>query len=150
MSTPLNIRSVVVCDEVRREDNGKALIIGAYVGDIVLPKFPTRLPLAFYFIGTGTAPGRGSVELRIQYLRSKEPMGLASAKAEFQRAPIGTSMVLVLPGIPFEFDQPTELLISVLEGDQWREVERKKVILAVPSATSSSESRPPSAQSPPA
>jgi hypothetical protein len=130
MNAPLEIRSVVVCDDVRRESNGKALIIGAYVGDIVLPSVPLTLSLAFYFLGKGIEPGNGTVELRIEHTRSKEPMGLATARAVVHNVPAGTSTALVLPGIPFEFDQPTELLISVLEDGQWREIDRKKVLLS--------------------
>lgn len=34
----------IICDDVRREDNGKLLILGMYLGTIVVPGLPTALP----------------------------------------------------------------------------------------------------------
>lgn len=41
---------LIVCDEVRREDNGKLLVIGMYLGSILAPHVPFRMPkLSFFF-----------------------------------------------------------------------------------------------------
>ncbi len=41
---------LIVCDEVRREDNGKLLVIGMYLGSILVPQVPFRMPkLSFFF-----------------------------------------------------------------------------------------------------
>lgn len=34
----------IICDDVRREDNGKLIILGMYVGIIVVQSFPVILP----------------------------------------------------------------------------------------------------------
>jgi hypothetical protein len=34
----------IICDDVRREDNGKLMILGMYVGTIVVPQLPTIMP----------------------------------------------------------------------------------------------------------
>ena len=40
---------LILCDEIRREDNGKLLVIGMYLGAILVPRFPFRMPsLAFF------------------------------------------------------------------------------------------------------
>jgi hypothetical protein len=139
MNGPFDMRAVVVCDDIRREQNGKALIIGVYGGDIVLPDLPATLTLAFYFVGKGRAPGHGTVEIRIQYLRGKDPMGMATATADVQSVPVGMNMALALPGIPFDFDRPTELIISVLVDGEWCEIDRKQVLVAQRPPASASE-----------
>jgi hypothetical protein len=131
MTLPVDIRSVVVCDDVRREDNGKALLIGVYVGAILLPKFPAPMRLAFYFLGIGKEPRSGSLDFRIQHTLSNGESPAIVAKAEIseaEAAEVGRAHALVFAGVPFNFDQQTELVISVKENGDWREVERKQVI----------------------
>jgi hypothetical protein len=43
MANKLHIRSVIICDDVRREDNGKEILIGVYNGVILVPRFPSVL-----------------------------------------------------------------------------------------------------------
>ena len=43
-ATEYRIRSVVVCDDVRQEESGKQIIIGAYNRAIIFPSFPATLP----------------------------------------------------------------------------------------------------------
>lgn len=39
----------IICDDVRREDNGKLIVLGMYLDVIVVPSFPTVLPLFTIF-----------------------------------------------------------------------------------------------------
>jgi hypothetical protein len=41
----MNVQFGFVCDDVRREDNGKLIFIGAYGSDIVVPELPAVLIL---------------------------------------------------------------------------------------------------------
>ncbi|HKZ00641.1 MAG TPA: hypothetical protein VJ180_00280, partial [Pyrinomonadaceae bacterium] len=41
----MEVKFGFVCDEVRREDNGKLIFIGAYSSDIVVPELPAVLIL---------------------------------------------------------------------------------------------------------
>lgn len=34
------VRSVIFCDDVRREDNGKLILVGVYTGFLGIPSFP--------------------------------------------------------------------------------------------------------------
>jgi hypothetical protein len=42
----ITVKHVVVCDDIRREDNGKEILIGVYSGGIIVPQFPVPLALA--------------------------------------------------------------------------------------------------------
>ena len=44
-SPKAKIEYAIICDDVRREENGKMMIIGAYASDIGLPSYPARLRL---------------------------------------------------------------------------------------------------------
>jgi hypothetical protein len=45
MDRPLEISFAIVCDDVRREDNGKLILIGVYGENIVLPQIPAPMVL---------------------------------------------------------------------------------------------------------
>lgn len=41
----MKIGSAIFCDDVRREDNGKILMVGAYASEIIVSEFPATLIL---------------------------------------------------------------------------------------------------------
>lgn len=43
-----NLKQVVVCDDIRREDSGKFILIGVYPEGIALPKIPETLFLSLW------------------------------------------------------------------------------------------------------
>ena len=48
MTTPKLI-DVILCDEIRREDNGKFVFIGVYTGHVLVPRLPFDLPTLTFF-----------------------------------------------------------------------------------------------------
>lgn len=54
----LNHKWTLVCDDVRREDNGKLIVVGLYTPGVTLPKLPSALPrLVFLNYFEVTTPG---------------------------------------------------------------------------------------------
>jgi hypothetical protein len=61
----------ILCDEVRKEDNGKILIIGMYMGIITVPQLPFVLPsLTFFMIMDSDRPGHWGMKLKLQHLET--------------------------------------------------------------------------------
>jgi hypothetical protein len=46
----INQKYILVCDEVRQENNGKFMVIGLYTPDMTLPQIPFVLPSLTFFI----------------------------------------------------------------------------------------------------
>ena len=46
--------NVIVCEDIRVEDNGKRMLIGVFGGIIQVSNFPHRLNLSFLLIGTSS------------------------------------------------------------------------------------------------
>ena len=104
------IESVFVCDDVRREDNGKLIIIGVYGRDIGFSQFPAtiapRLVIRFNLDG----PIDGEVELRS--LLDDEPKTTIKGKIKQE-----------IPGIALLSTPP--ILVDNIDSDamlkfQWR------------------------------
>jgi hypothetical protein len=45
----LTANYILVCDDVRREDNGKFLILGLYTPDVIVPQIPFVMPVLTFF-----------------------------------------------------------------------------------------------------
>jgi hypothetical protein len=67
MSSAFEVRAGVVCDFVRREDNGKLIFIGVYSENIVPNKFPATLILTCVGIVYAPEPVRSDIEVRVLF-----------------------------------------------------------------------------------
>jgi hypothetical protein len=43
-----NFRHAILCEDIRKEDNGKLILIGVYLSKVVVPEFPINIFLAEY------------------------------------------------------------------------------------------------------
>jgi hypothetical protein len=72
---------LTLCDEVRREDNGKLLIIGMYLGAILVPRVPFRMPRLSFFLKWKTNGSLPTGDFRLTS-PSKEAVGGFGMKTE--------------------------------------------------------------------
>lgn len=61
------VGNTIFCDDIRREDNGKALLIGVYTGDLVVQDLPTKLRLSAWVRLTGMDRGKHDIRLRFDF-----------------------------------------------------------------------------------
>ena len=64
----ITIDNAIICDDVRREDNGKHLIIGGWALDFIVPSYP--IDLTFIVRCEGSVLEGGKIEPRIKILDS--------------------------------------------------------------------------------
>ncbi len=72
---------LILCDEVRREDNGKLLVIGMYLGSILVPQVPFRMPRLSFFCKWKTYGSLPAGDFRLTN-PSKETVGGFGMKTE--------------------------------------------------------------------
>jgi hypothetical protein len=93
----IEIIAAIICDDVRREDNGKAILIGVYPVDVVVETLPANvqlalwtcvsvnqlgaMPFSFRFIGT-----RGNVVSEVR--GDAEFRELSAAQFQAPRMPV--------------------------------------------------------------
>lgn len=128
------VRSVVICDDIRQEDSGKFLFIGAYGPEINVPSFPGALILSFWHELQLRGPGEARVEYRVlidhvegndsEQLEVASISGTASTTDEVDHS------IFSLNGIRCDFDKPSILRTEVkINGGGWREVLRRTIKL---------------------
>lgn len=99
---------VVFCDDIRREDNGKAILIGVYTGDLIPSVLPVSLPLSFWIDIRGMPLGRHNFTLLVEL-----PAGeTISVPGELDVPEADKPITLMFVGIPAFLKEPG--LIKVL------------------------------------
>lgn len=78
------IVNALVCEDVRREVNGKEILIGVYGNAIVVPSFPVDLNLMFWF--QARAP-QGDHELRLRIANMSDAVFLEASMNAHVEAP---------------------------------------------------------------
>jgi hypothetical protein len=120
---PIAVRFGIVCDQVRREDNGKLLIIGAYGHSIDVSALPVNLMLTLV-IGTWSKKPVTDYPIEVRASFSGEPIHSGSGTIALKEA---GSDLLILPNIFVSASRAGELEFKAkLGADRW------KVITTIP------------------
>ncbi len=119
--------SALVCDEVRRETDGKDIIIGAYGGDVLIGIFPVTISLSLWTSLETSGTGDIKTDIRVVNREKKvlaELKGISHVEGRVQRSSLFT------PKIKLYIEKPTELRfqLRVREG-RWKTVVSRSVIL---------------------
>ena len=85
---------VLVCDEVRKEDNGKLIIIGLYTPDIAVPQIPFTFPaLTFVIALEADRPAEHQLQVTLGPLESGRPLAQAMGMMQIRQPGMGTSIL---------------------------------------------------------
>lgn len=130
MIIPDNVLSLV-CDDIRREDNGKVMLIGVYVGEILVPAFPTELRLSVW--SQWKSPSASAeplvLDLKVELEGEKPLQAKGTVNGPLDE---GDDVFLTVFGVPVKATKPTTLKLSAKIGgtdDGWRELARKRIEL---------------------
>lgn len=119
-------RYAIVCDDIRREDNGKQIMIGVYTGDILVNTFPSNINLSFWIHLAVIEAGSAEIEVRVVLEPDDLEVFKMSSKLESDKPDPFT--VLAFGGIGMTFKQEGHLSLQMrqLEND-WQEINRTLV-----------------------
>lgn len=133
MTNKVKIDRVLICDDFRREENGKAILIGVYSGDIVLNKVPTKMSVCLWFFGEMTGEHL-SFDIEIEFKgeneesnkKYKQSINEINTKSVKEK----TDVNIILLRVPLELNSEGALNIKVKpkENSTWKTISKKKVI----------------------
>ena len=127
-------RYAIIADDVRREENGKGIIIGAYTGNIAISEFPYLAGLSFWIEGPAVKETT-KFELKIELLNEQgKSLTAFSAFASVVPTPgVDTTTVVVGGGVPIT--EPGALVLLYKHENEWVELVRKPIEKARLSST---------------
>lgn len=134
MPDNVKIDSVLICDDIRREDNGKAILIGVYIGNITLSSVPAGMMMSLWI--TGKMTGREiPIDLKVEIEAEEknncrtyeQKINVTNNEPDKKTAEI----CIALMRIPVEINSEGTLKIKVKGQDSkaWKEITSKNIII---------------------
>ncbi len=85
---------VLVCDEARREDNGKFIIIGLYTPDLSVPQIPFTTPsITFFLCLESDRPGMFRFNVKLEHLETGQNLAEGMGQMQFGAPGMGIAPV---------------------------------------------------------
>lgn len=113
----LSLRTTLICDDVRREDNGKFLLIGVYTPNIVVYQLPATLQLCAFQVWESDARAAHQFRVTVRHAESGAVVLERSASMEVPEAGPGF-LVLRFGDLRFEVVGTYELVVTLDEADR--------------------------------
>lgn len=114
----IDIDYTILCDDVRREDNGKLIMIGVYGSSLLLASFPATLGMRIVTRLTPRKMGKTDVEFRI----SLGADAIAGMKGAIETVDMNPSITNT-PPLLLHFAGPGQMKVEVREGGgKWAEI----------------------------
>ena len=114
----VNVKYALICDDIRREDNGKLILIGAYPDCIAVSRFPLDMRASIAIFVETMRVGRTDVTTGIFF--NEKNISTMSGVLEVDN--VGKAS-LITPSLRIrDIDGPGTLHVRIKEGDgEWQE-----------------------------
>ena len=124
---PLKVETVVLCDDIRQEANGKYLLVGVYGANVVVKGFPADLRLSVWILGLARKPGKAEMRLRII-----GPQEATLVEGAIEVEVKETATIIALPGLPLQVQREGKMSIEIASADKedWTPVKTVDLLLA--------------------
>ena len=117
----MKIHTAILCDEVRKEDNGKLFFLGVYPIDVLVYGFPTIIDPVLWVQLYMSRKGKVKLDFRVQKDKKNIRFFEASMKVKDHLRPVA----IVLPPLPIEIDDDCILSYQVREKNkQWKTIKK--------------------------
>jgi hypothetical protein len=114
MPNHFEIRSRILCEEVRQEKNNKYILLGVFGGDIFVDALPASVPFALYFDGKVASKEPGDF-----YIRMSGPgKGSAIMAVKYTPSVDNASVAIVTPRLEVTLDEVGILKIETSDDEQ--------------------------------
>lgn len=109
---PIEARTVF-CDDIRREDNGKMILIGVYADDLIPGAMPSAFPLSLWISIKGERIGSD----RLTVTLSQPGGNQLKLNGQIGEVPEDASASLIFSGLPIEIKEPGLIAVTLALGD---------------------------------
>lgn len=127
-SQDMKILSALICDDVRREDNGKEILIGVYSGSILIPTIPANIMLTAWINMEVHGPCEFDFEIRVLDPSDRQ---IAHGKVHVASSEAHDLSSMALPRFPINAEKEGWLKIqSRKNGGRWRNIIKRRITIA--------------------
>ena len=127
------LKDAILCDDIRREDNGKLFLIGVYSGDVQFAKLPSKGVFQAWILGAALNEGSAKLSFRYRLIpdKGKTPKKVV-LEATVSVTQIDSEHIdFVLPKVAIEFTEPGTLRLDYRQGEKgkWITLLKKEVTI---------------------
>ncbi|WP_414826693.1 DUF6941 family protein [Altererythrobacter sp. Root672] len=117
------VSNVILCDDIRTENNNKLILIGVYTADVLTQNFPVNMKLATYFTVEGAPIGQHEFEVRL--ISTGSTSGISgTVEVGNPNDPI----IVITPPVPVVFQKAGKLKVDFRIAESgWLKVMTKEV-----------------------
>lgn len=146
---------VIFCDDIRKENNGKEILIGVYGGGITVAQVPATIIISEWirFKRSGDGVATIPLEFRVIDLSENKTFGYVTTQLSLRQSEPGFSRFgsIALPGLPMVINHAATLTLQMKHhsDEPWETLGSVEVTIAPsisPADALSNESGPLSAQ----
>ena len=120
----MRIHNAIICDQVRKEDTGKHLLLGVYPVDVLVRDFPATIALVLWMQLYVDRNGEYEVEFRTQNDKKSISRTKATMNVKNHLHPV----TIALPSAPIEIDGECTLSFQIREKNKrWKTVKEVPV-----------------------
>ena len=123
---PIEARTVF-CDDIRREDSGKMILIGVYAEDLIPGTIPSTFPLSFWIVVNGGKIDKGKLTISILQPGGNE----FKLDGQIGEVPADANTSLVFTGLPMQISEPGLIKVQ-LTFDNNKPIEAGSLIVRPP------------------
>jgi hypothetical protein len=114
MHNKFEIRSRILCEEVRQEKNNKYILLGVFSGDIFVESLPADVPLALYFDGKVASKEMGDFYIRL----SGPGEGKAIMSVKYKPSDEATNVAIVTPRVEVNLEKEGILKVETSDDQE--------------------------------
>lgn len=103
----------VFCDDIRREDNGKMILIGVYMDDLVPSSIPLTFPLSLWVTFKSEEADAGKLSIILTLPGGKH----VKMHADMEEMPAGSNVSFIFGGVPVEIREPGMITVQLQFAD---------------------------------
>lgn len=117
--TAENLNTIILCEDIRTEDNGKLIIIGVFASKVLISNAPSTLQLAVYFELVGLPAGTYdiTVKLYIKNDKGKTPKGATALVSMSVDLHLPEMLPIKTPRLYLPVETPTGSIIAEVSFD---------------------------------
>ena len=122
----MKVQNIILCDEVRKEDNGKNFIIGVYPHNILIEDFPATIVLTLWIQFHAEENGPLSVEFRA-IDKNKNTLTRGEGTLDIKDCKIIST--ITVPHMPINLTEKTEILVFQMrqKTKRWKTIKEMPV-----------------------
>jgi hypothetical protein len=111
---------VIFCDDIRREDNGKELLIGVYSGNLVISHLPAHLVLSVWvsFEKPETWEGKIPIEFRLLDVSTSRALGYGTFEMEMNSKQTARTGSMALRGLSVMLNHGGDYAFQLKQYDE--------------------------------